>query len=251
MNFACLKRGSQGVASGNSRSQNFLLAVATRHPVRFAVLQREERREGEILKFQMNPLSRRWDGNTSSRTPKDDFPRERRQSSLFRALNNVGTWVTYWKRVALLPAILRSIVRFLSHSSCFPSSRVSRFFSHFRSTLTFQLFLSRYRLPILFARSSRSTWSAQSYKLPTIPYLSDLRTRSRLAAVFEAVIPAANSTCVQKSAHAKNSYATWYKSRTWDLSAMIYRDDRSWSRNCERVIILTWFLKTSQSLDTL
>lgn len=53
-----------------------------------------------ILKFQMNPLSPRWGGNTSSVGPPP------LQKTIFlgntsvlgiRALNNVGTWVTYWK----------------------------------------------------------------------------------------------------------------------------------------------------------
>lgn len=72
--------------AGNSQSWNFFLIVGARHPVRFAETPVRPG-EGGISKFQMNPLSRRGGGNTSSwalapASPpppllaKDDFPRE-------------------------------------------------------------------------------------------------------------------------------------------------------------------------------
>lgn len=148
---------------GNSRSWSIFLTVQARHPVRFA----------------------RWRGFSSSKwihylgvETEIRLPGFRktiflRNTSVLgvRALNNVGTWVTYWKRWLYVGSTRPLLIpSFIPHS--------------FLPTSAYVFFPLSYRLPsILF---TRSTWSAQPYKLPTIPYLSDLHSRTILA---RAVIP--------------------------------------------------------------
>lgn len=88
-----------------------------------------------------------------------------------RALNNVETWVTYWKWWLYAgPSLDRSSFILPPFSSTSPPV----FFP-------FSLSLSFFSSVI----SSRSTWYAQPYKLPTIPYLSDLYSHTILASIVE------------------------------------------------------------------
>lgn len=150
---------------GNSRSWSSSLTVQARHPVRFA----------------------RWWGFSSSKwihylgvEVEIRLPGPRKTIFLgntsvlgVRALNNVGTWVTYWKRWLYAGDPSRPIALTPSFMHSFPLSSAYVFF--------FPLFCSS--LPsILF---TRSTWSAQPYKLPTIPYLSDLHSPMILASTHE------------------------------------------------------------------
>lgn len=100
----------------------------------------------------------------------------------------------------------------------------------------------------------RSTWSAQPYKLPTIPYLSDLWRDIGL--LLSSHHTTANSPHVYTplcTICVWNFDATWYKCKEWDFNdgAMIYETVEAVLRNLRvegsslLFDILTWFVRRS------